>query len=97
MADVNRVEVELLGQKYVIRSGAAPEYVRELAAYIEKRMAEIRGNSTGQDQTRLLALAALYITDELFRLRDETSEADRAASDRVGALRALLDAAVMDK
>ena len=97
MAEVNRVEVELLGQKYMIRSAAAPEYVRELGAYIEKRMTEIRGNSTGQDQTRLLALAALYITDELFRLRDEHTEADRAASARVGALRELLDAVVTDK
>jgi cell division protein ZapA len=97
MAEVNRVEVELLGQKYTIRSAAQPEYVRELAAYLERRMTEIRGNSTGQDPTRLLALAALYITDELFRLRDERSEADRAAGDRVGALRALLDAAILDK
>ena len=66
MAEVNRVEVELLGQKYTIRSASPPEYVRELAAYLERRMTEIRGNSTGQDPTRLLALAALYITDELF-------------------------------
>jgi hypothetical protein len=48
------------------------------------------------DAARLLALAALYITDELFRLRDERSEADRAASARVGALRDLLDAVVTD-
>ena len=57
---------------------------------------EIRGGGGGQDAARLLALAALYITDELFRLRDERSEADRAASARVGALRELLDAVVTD-
>ena len=71
MAELNRVEVEILGQKYTIRSASEPGYVRELAAYLEKRVSELRGGGGGQDAARLLALAALYITDELFRLRDE--------------------------
>jgi cell division protein ZapA len=96
MAELNRVEVEILGQKYTIRSAAEAGYVRELAAYLEKRVSEIRGGGGGQDGARVLALAALYITDELFRLRDERSAADRAASARVGALRELLDAVVTD-
>jgi cell division protein ZapA (FtsZ GTPase activity inhibitor) len=97
MADTNRVEVEILGQKYLIRSGAEPGYVRELASYVESRATEIRGAGTAQDATRLLALASLYITDELFRLRDERSEADRDASARLGALRELLDAVVIER
>jgi cell division protein ZapA len=96
MTELNRVEVEILGQKYKIRSASEAGYVRELAAYLEKRVSEIRGGGAGQDAARLLALAALYITDELFRLRDERSEADRAASAKVGALRELLDAVVTD-
>ena len=96
MAELNRVEVEILGQKYTIRSAAEAGYVKELAAYLEKRVSEIRGGGGGQDAARLLALAALYITDELFRLRDERSEADRAAGARLGALRELLDAVVTD-
>ena len=32
MAELNRVEVEILGQKYMIRSASEPEYVKELAA-----------------------------------------------------------------
>ena len=98
MAELNRVEVEILGQKYTIRSASEPGYVKELAAYLEKRVSELRGGGAGgqQDAVRLLALAALYITDELFRLRDEQREADRSASARVGALRELLDAVVTD-
>jgi len=94
MADTNRVEVEILGQKYVIRTAAAPDYVRELAGYVEKRVTELRGNSTGEDPARLLALTSLYITDELFRIREERSLADRDASVRLLALRDLLDAGV---
>jgi len=97
MADTSRVEVEILGQKYTIRSAADPDYVRELAGYVEKRALEIRGISTGHDAARLLALASLYITDELFRLRDEHKAADLDAGARVDALRHLLDAVVTDR
>ena len=97
MAELNRVEVEILGQKYTIRSASdagvcqgAGRLSREAGAGASWRW------WAGQDAARLLALAALYITDELFRLRDERSEADRAASARVGALRDLLDAVVTD-
>ena len=91
MADKSRVEVEILGQKYAIRSEAPPEYVRELAAHVEQRVREIQGPSPGQDPVKLLALAALYITDEMFRLRDEQALAQKDASARLAALSQLLD------
>ncbi|HET8577077.1 MAG TPA: cell division protein ZapA [Methylomirabilota bacterium] len=108
MAEKHRVEVDILGQKYTIRSEAPPEYVRELAAYVEKRAREIGGASPGQDPVKVLALAALYIADELFRTREERAEGDqeRTAADkarataekdavaRLGALRQLLDSVV---
>ncbi|SRR6266498_1668469 len=108
MADKHRVEVDILGQKYTIRSEATPEYVRELAGYVEKRAREIDSASPGQDPTKVLALAALYIADEMFRLRDERAEGDKAratgekeraaaekdAIARLSALRQLLDSVV---
>ena len=84
MADKNRIEVEILGQKYTIRSEAPPDYVRELATYVEQRVRQIRGDGAAQDPVKLLALAALYIADELFRQRDDTGA-------RLGALNQLLD------
>ena len=92
MADKQRVEVEILGQKYTIRSEAAPDYVRELAAFVEQRVRRVRGDGAAQDPVKLLALAALYIADELFRQRDERALADTDTSTRLGALRQLLDA-----
>ncbi len=91
MPDKNRVEVEILGQKYTIRSEAAPDYVRELAAHVEQRAREIQGPNPTQDTVKLLALAALHITDELFRLKDQQAMADRDTSARLGALSQLLD------
>ena len=104
MADKHRVDIEILGQKYTIRSEAAPEYVRELAAYVEQRTRQIRGDGAAQDPVKLLALAALYIADELLRLRDERREGDKErtamekdAVARLGALRQLLDSVVPEK
>ena len=100
MAEKQRVDIEILGQKYPVRSEAAPEYVRQLAAFVDKRAREIRGDAAGQDPVRLLALTALDITDELFRLRDEHKGQDvdqKDVSARLGALRQLLDAVVPDK
>ena len=91
MADKNRVEVEILGQKYTIRTDAPADYVRELAGHVEQRVREIRGDGAAQDPVKCLALAALYITDELFRLKDDHALVDRDASARLDALSRLLD------
>jgi len=91
MAEAKRVDIEILGQRYAIRSEAAPDHVRQLVAYLESRVSEIRGSAPGQDPTRFLVLAALDITDELFRLREDRSRAEGDVSARVGALLELLD------
>jgi cell division protein ZapA (FtsZ GTPase activity inhibitor) len=89
-----RLDIEILGQRYAIRSEAPPDYVRELVAYLEGRVSEIRGKAVGQDPSRFLVLAALDIVDELFRLREDRTKAEGDASARVGALLQLLDQAV---
>ena len=94
MAEPKRVDVEILGQRYAIRSEAPPDYVRQLVAYLETRVNEIRGAAAGQDPTKFLVLAALDITDELFRLRADRSKSEVDASARVGALLKLLDQVV---
>jgi cell division protein ZapA len=91
MADKNRVEVQILGQNYAIRTDAPPEYVRDLATYVEQRVREIRGDGPSQDPVKLLALAALYIADELFRLKEDHASADNDTRARLDALSRLLD------
>jgi len=91
MADMNRVEVEILGHTYAIRSQEAPDYVRRLAAHVERRAREVQDAGSARDPVKLLALAALHIADELFRLTDEQAVIARAASARLGELSRLLD------
>ena len=91
MPDKNRIEVQILGQKYTIRSDAAAEYVQELAAHVEQRAREIQGPGPVQDPVKVLALTALHIADELFRVRDQHAVVDRDTSARLDALSRLLD------
>lgn len=91
MTKTNRVEFELLGQKYAIRSDATPDYVRRLVAHVEKTIKQIKTEGGPQDPQKLAVLAAFYITDELFRSRDTSRQTEGAAAERLGALLELLE------
>ena len=92
MSDVKRVELTLLGQALTVRTEVSAEYVRTLARYLEKRVETLKKSGV-QDSTKALLLAALDITDELFRARtDQDREADDLGA-RLGALASLLERA----
>jgi cell division protein ZapA (FtsZ GTPase activity inhibitor) len=88
----NRVELTLLGQTLSVRTEAAPDYIRSLAKFLEKRVESLRKAGV-QDSTKALMLAALDITDELFRAREEHGQQDDEMGARLGALVALLEKA----
>jgi cell division protein ZapA (FtsZ GTPase activity inhibitor) len=85
-----RVELTLLGQALTVRTEADPEYVRTLARYLEERVAAL-AKSGVKEPMAALTLAALDITDELFRSREEKKTDEDDVGARLGALVALLD------
>lgn len=76
------VHVEIFGQPYAVRAGADPGYVEQLAAYVDQQMKEVGRSTNIVDSLRIAVLAALNITDELFRARAESSGSDRKLEDR---------------
>lgn len=85
-----RVELTLLGQALTVRTEADPEYVRTLARYLEERVAAL--NKSGvKEPMAALTLAALDITDELFRAREEHERQDGDVQARLGALVQMLE------
>lgn len=64
----HQVTVEIAGEKHVLRSDAPPDYTRAAAAHVDAKLAALPGNLDGQ---RRAILAALAVTDELFRAREE--------------------------
>lgn len=89
MAEAERVELTVLGQTLSVRSAADPGYLRSLAAYLEERVSVLRKGGVREPHTALL-MAALDITDELFRAREDHARDDRDVGTRLDALRAIL-------
>jgi cell division protein ZapA (FtsZ GTPase activity inhibitor) len=85
-----RVELSLLGQTLTVRTEASPEYVRRLAVYLEERVTELRSAGI-KDPLASLTLAALDITDELFRIREDKTRQDGDVNTRLSALVEMLD------
>jgi len=63
------VQVEILGQVYSIKGMEDHAYIRELAAFCDAKMREVQKATGTSDAHRVSILAALTISDELFRLR----------------------------
>lgn len=62
------VTVDILGQRYPIRSNLDAAYVTELATYVDRKM-QTAAEKTNGDSVRVAVLAALNIADEYFRYR----------------------------
>ena len=90
MPPAGRVELTLLGQTLTVRTEADPEYVRTLARYLEERAAALKDGGI-RDPMAALTLAALDITDELFRAREDHERQDGDVGARLGALVQLLE------
>jgi len=86
----SRVELTLLGQTLTVRTEASEGYVRTLARYLETRVATLHESGV-QDPSKALLLAALDITDELFRAREDHERQDGDVQARLGALVQMLE------
>ena len=85
------VSVEIGGQNYPIRTGLDPEYVLQIAAYVDERMRAVGDVTPTGDLVRLTVLAALNIADELFRCRDASRARSGELAERAHELEEILD------
>ncbi|MBI5406522.1 MAG: cell division protein ZapA [Nitrospirae bacterium] len=68
------VEVEIFGQKYLIKGDGDPVYIRQLAEFVDSKMREVHGKLQLSTPAKVAVLAALNITHELFNVRKEMEE-----------------------
>lgn len=73
-SNINVTKVDIYGEPYSIRSSTEPEYIKEVAAYIDRKMREISSKKDELNTKEIAILAAIVITDELFTIRDKTNE-----------------------
>lgn len=73
-ADVGptRVTVRVYGEEYPLKSsGADAAHLQRLAEYVDTAMRQISSQGARLGTNRIAVLAAMQITDELFKLRQE--------------------------
>jgi cell division protein ZapA len=79
-AKKNVVKVTIVGEEYTLRSEATPEHALAVAAYVDQSIRKILGGGNLVESHKAAILAALQITDELFKAREQS--ADLAATTR---------------
>eukprot|EP01156_Anaeramoeba_ignava_P011595 Anaeramoba_ignava/a484068_26.p4 GENE.a484068_26~~a484068_26.p4 ORF type:complete len:101 (-),score=6.34 a484068_26:2685-2987(-) len=63
----NYVKVNIHGQEYTVKAQADPDYIKNVARYVNEKMDEVeRSLPNKQASIRVAILAAMNITDELF-------------------------------
>ena len=85
------IKVEIYDQAYTVRSDGDPDYLKELAEYVDQRMREISSGTLTVDSRKVAILAALYIADELHQLRKLQEQADEQLATRSAECSEMLD------
>lgn len=67
--------VEIFGQSYNVRGDGDPNYLAELARFVDSRMREVAGQVNTVDPMKIAILAALNIADEFSRYKDDRKNA----------------------
>ena len=84
-------KVVIYNQTYNLRSDHDPNYIQDLAEYVDKRMNEIARATMTVDSLRVAILAALQLTDELFQARKDLKLTEEEIADRSSKYADLLD------
>jgi cell division protein ZapA len=77
------VEIEIYGQRYLLKGEADPEYIQRLAGYVDGQMRELSRLMKTATPSKLAVLAAINIAHQLFeaeklRQQDEADVDQRA-------------------
>jgi cell division protein ZapA len=67
--------VEIFGQTYNVRGNGDPDYLAELARFVDNRMREVAAQVATVDPMKIAILAALNIADEFSRFRRQRDDA----------------------
>jgi len=79
---LSAVTVRIAGEEHALRANADPEYTRTCARFVDARIQEIREKSGLVETHRAAILAALSITDQLLKAREELDRLRRESAER---------------
>ncbi len=85
-----RIEVEIFGQRYPLRSEAPEEYVREVAQFVDQTMRRVAERIGPVPSIQIAVMAALYIADEYIKNEREIGEIRKRLKEKVERLEKFL-------
>ena len=71
---INKVTVSIFNEDYVVKGAENPEYIKTLAAYVDRRMKTIEQRNSYFGISKIAVLTALNIADELSKLQEDYDE-----------------------
>lgn len=89
--DSGKVRVSIYGQSYNIKGDASPDYIQQLAEYVNEKMEEVGRNVNSSNSLQIAILAALNIADEYFQVRTMNTGIEGAVEDKAREIISLLD------
>lgn len=85
------VTVQIAGQRFALRGDEDERALRDMAGYVDSRMKELQKQSRTADTQSLAVLAALQITEELFKERRALADLKKRIRERSHALLHLVE------
>ncbi|MCI0436008.1 MAG: cell division protein ZapA [Gemmatimonadetes bacterium] len=92
----NVVTVTIAGEEYGIRTEESEAYTRECAQYVDRMIAEILSGGARLLPHKVAVLAAMAITDELFRARKDAASLRDESVRRASRLAVQIEARLAD-
>jgi cell division protein ZapA len=90
MSRKSSVKVTIVGEEYTIRSDEPAEHTRAVAKYVDETIRSVMNAGATVESHKAAILAALQITDELFKTQDGREELAERMRGLSGELRRLL-------
>jgi cell division protein ZapA len=88
------VHIDIQGQKYAVRSDLDPQYIGEVAVFVDEKMRLAARELASADPLRVAVMAAMNITDELFRQRNTVDGTNGKLTARTIEIERMVDAAL---
>ncbi len=89
----NVIKVQIFGGEYKIRGEADPEYILEVARYVDSKMREINEKLSVASLGKVAILTSLNLADELFKERREKEQTFSQIRERAAGLALKLEEA----
>lgn len=90
------VQVDIQGQRYSVRSELDPQYISELATFLDEKMQAVARELASADPLRIAVIAALNLSDELHRARADSRGVEGRLHAKAAEIERMVDAVLDD-